>query len=200
MPVSVTTATALPAVTRQPENTMVTRSPSGTSPESFARASFSAGTLSPVREDSSTAKLSELSRRASAGTRSPVFRRMMSPGTSCAGSSSCTFPSRKTRQTGDESVLSASSAFSALRSCVTASAVFMTMTANTTTGSIKPSPSTMASVRLSTAAIRSMITETSLNCARIRRISFCLRGFSKTFAPKRTNRASASAALRPVSL
>ena len=137
IPVAVTTAAALPAVTRQPEYTQLALSPSGASSEKVAEASFSAGTLSPVSEDSSAARLSERMRRASAGTKSPVFNITKSPGTSSAGSASRTLPPRTTRHTGEDSDDSASSAFSALRSCVTASMTFITMIANTTSGSIR---------------------------------------------------------------
>ena len=116
MPVAVTTAAALPAVTRQPEYTQLALSPSGTSAENCAAASFSAGTLSPVKELSSTARLSERMRRASAGTMSPVLSMTISPGTSSSGSVSRTSPPRSTRHMGEESEESASSAFSALRS------------------------------------------------------------------------------------
>ena len=202
MPVSVTMATALPAVTRQPENTILARSPSGISPSSCASASFSAGTLSPVNEDSSTARLSDLRRRASAGTRSPVFNRMISPGTRCLGSHSPTEPSRSTRQTGEERLPSASRAFSALRSCVTARMTFITMTAKTTSGSMRlcsPSHSMIAIVRLRTAAMSRMMTDTSLSCARILTISLVFFSFSKAFGPYSSSRDDASCAVSPLS-
>ena len=135
MPVAVTTARALPAVTRQPEKTMFTRSPTGASSSVRTSASFSAGSDSPVSEDSSTARPVASMRRASAGTRSPVLRRTTSPGTTAEVSTSVRAPSRSTRQVGLLRSRSASSARSAPRSCVTARMTFMAITARMTTGS-----------------------------------------------------------------
>ena len=135
MPVAVTTAMALPAVTRQPEKTMLVRSPSAASSSGVAEASFSAASDSPVREDSSTARPVASMRRASAATRSPVLSRRMSPGTTSAVSTSTRAPSRSTRQVGLLRLESASRARSAPRSCVTARTTFRQMMTRMTTGS-----------------------------------------------------------------
>jgi len=54
-------------------------------PEKTASASLSDGSLSPVKEDSSTEKPSAFINRASAGTRSPAFSDRISPGTASGG-------------------------------------------------------------------------------------------------------------------
>ena len=60
---------------------MLTRSPSATSSAFNTSLSFSTGTDSPVKADSSTFKLAVLASRISAGTTSPASSKTISPGT-----------------------------------------------------------------------------------------------------------------------
>ena len=96
---------------------MLVLSPMGAFSATASRASFSAGTLSPVSADSSDFKLTLSRRRASAGTKSPASRKIISPGTSSLAAMICSFPSRSTLACGADMFFSASSAFSALLSC-----------------------------------------------------------------------------------
>ena len=119
----------------QPEKTIVARSPSGASSAMTASAAFSEGTDSPVSADSSLLRLTLRISRASAGTKSPASRRMISPGTSSAASMICSAPSRSTRAWGADRPFSASSAFSALLSCITPTMAFNITISRISTGS-----------------------------------------------------------------
>ena len=81
IPVSVITALPRPYVTKLPENTILVRSPRGTSAGRVSR-SFSTARLSPVRALSSTLRLAFSISLPSAGIMSPASNRMISPTTS----------------------------------------------------------------------------------------------------------------------
>ena len=119
MPVAVTIPSPWPWVTTVDIYTILTRSANGISCLQSARnsASFSTGTDSPVREDSSTCRLELLVSRISAGTCAPASRSTRSPVTSSAAGISLRIPSRITIVCGLVSFFNASSAFRAFPSC-----------------------------------------------------------------------------------
>ena len=115
IPVAVTTATARPEVTREPENTMLVLSASATAP-SFALTApvcFSTPRDSPVRELSLTVSPYTSSSRPSAATISPVSRSRISPGTTRADGMVMLRPSRSTLASGEERRFKLSRDFSA---------------------------------------------------------------------------------------
>ena len=175
------------------------RSPSAASAATSAFASFSAGTDSPVSADSSLLREALSIKRASAGTKSPASTRMMSPGTSLAASMVCSLPLRMTRAWGAESDLSASSAFSALLSCITPMmALAMTMpTMSSGSKNSEGSCEVSATTNEIAAAPSRIRIITSLNCSAKRwRLVFFLRS-RRRFSPCSVKRFSASAEERP---
>ena len=167
IPVAVTTATAVPYVMLQPEKTMLLLSPSGASAFGQALASFSAGTDSPVSADSSLFKLTLCKSLASAGTKSPASKRMISPGTNSDASMIDSALSRRTRACGADIFFNASSALSARLSCITPIMAFTTTISKISNGSKKPSgsPSTHATTKETAAAASNIRIITSLNCS-----------------------------------
>lgn len=179
---------------------MLWRSPSGASAATTASASFSEGTDSPVSADSSDFREEEVSSRASAGTKSPASSRTMSPTTSFEASTMASLPSRSTRACGAERFLSASSAFSALLSCITPiTALAMTMaTISRGSKNSEGSPVEQATMKEITAAASRMRIITSLNCSANRwRLVFFLPS-RRRFSPSRARRAAASWEDRPL--
>ena len=178
---------------------MLLRSPRGAFSSTWAVASFSLGTLSPVRADSSLFRLTLFSSRASAGMKSPASRRMMSPGTSWAASMTCSFPSRSTLAWGADMFFRASMAFSALDSCIMPSRAFNTTMSKISTGSKNSMGSwpKQATTKLTAAASSRMSIITSLNWSKNRwRFVFFL--FSASlFSPYRSRRCRASWLERP---
>mmetsp|Transcript_69054 Transcript_69054/g.192227 ORF Transcript_69054/g.192227 Transcript_69054/m.192227 type:complete len:248 (+) Transcript_69054:1181-1924(+) len=96
MPVATTMPLALPLVTLQPENTMVSGVSFSPSPDVFFFANFATSSGSPVRHISLTFKSSASYRRMSAGTTSPVPKSTMSPDTSVVVSILSSTPPRST--------------------------------------------------------------------------------------------------------
>ena len=140
-------------------------SPNGAFSSTTVSASFSDGTDSPVSADSSLFKLTLRIRRASAGTKSPASRRIISPGTSIAASITFSSPSRITLAWGADILFNASRAFSALLSCITPIIAFIITMARISTGSKNSFglPSMTAMANDTAAAISSMIIIASLN-------------------------------------
>ena len=103
-PVAVTWALACPFVMTVPAKTMSCRSLGRASGNACTAASLAAGNDSPVKVDSSTSNPTDSRSFASAGTRSPGFKRSMSPGTTCNVGTSTVFPSRSTVVVGDASL------------------------------------------------------------------------------------------------
>ena len=95
MPVLVTRSVPAPRVTWVFMNARSMRSPRA---ESAATGStcLGTGTLSPVNADSSISSVAAVSRRPSAGTRSPASMFTMSPGTSSSIGTEASLPSRRT--------------------------------------------------------------------------------------------------------
>ena len=114
---------------------MLSRSPRGAFSSTAASASFSEGTDSPVRADSSLFRPALFKSRASAGTKSPASSRMMSPGTRPEASMTCSAPSRSTRAWGADMFFRASRAFSAFDSCTTPSTALSTTMSRIRAGS-----------------------------------------------------------------
>lgn len=81
----------------------------------FSSASYAASTTRPPQQRTVLSSDVEMIRR-SAGTRSPSERRTKSPGTSCAGGTRCSAPSRITVQKAASMPLMASISFSVWRS------------------------------------------------------------------------------------
>ena len=142
----------------QPEKTMLLLSPSGASAFGQAPASFSAGTDSPVSADSSLFKLTLCKSLASAGTKSPASKRMISPGTNSDASMIDSALSRRTRACGADILFNA---------CITPIIAFTTTISKISNGSKKPSgsPSTHATTKEIAAAASNIRIITSLNCS-----------------------------------
>ena len=119
MPVAVTTAFPVPVRTLQPEKTILQRSAICAFSGRTASAFFSASADSPDKADSSHFNPEHSSKRASAGRISPLSKQRMSPGTRLAASMRFSCPSRMTFASGAAKFFNASSAFSALFSCIT---------------------------------------------------------------------------------
>ena len=149
---------------------MLLRSPRGAFSSTKASASFSEGTDSPVRADSSLLRLELSSSRASAGTKSPASRWMMSPGTSREASMTSVLPFRNTLAWGADIFFKASSAFSALLSCIIPMMALRITIRRMSTGSKNSigSPSTQAIPKEMAAAMSRMIIITSLNWSKNR--------------------------------
>ena len=142
IPVSVTTATALPPVTTVPMNTQFFLSPTPAS--ALTRPRFLVtGRDSPVRAASSTWRFAASRSLLSAGTRLPASRRTMSPGTRSFESMDSSLPPRRTRTWGETIALRASTAFSALYSWTKPRTAFMTTMMRMTQVSVMGSPSWM---------------------------------------------------------
>ena len=149
---------------------MLIRSPSGAFSSIEADASFSTGTDSPVRADSSHLRLAAWISRPSAGMKSPASSLTISPGTSWEASITCSTPPRTTRAWGAEMFFSASSAFSALLSCKTPRMAFKTTMTRIRSGSKNSDGScwTQATINEIAAAASRMRIMTSLNCCKKR--------------------------------
>ena len=191
VPVAVTTPRAAPAATSVPDQAMPARSPSGAS-AATAAVDFSATTDSPVSSASSMRSARAVSRRRSAGTRSPASISTTSPGTSASTGSTCRVPPRSTRAWGDSMSRSASMAASALPSCITPTMALVSTTARITPASTQwPSaPATAAP------ASRKMISALA-NCAPRRCASVRRGGAGRALGPWRCSRWAASAGVRP---
>ena len=207
IPVAVTTATPRPPVTREPENTMFTRSASGTSsagpplstaPRPFRRvfpktvSCLSTFSDSPVRELSLTCRPYTSIRRASAATKSPASSSRISPGTTWEEGMSACLPSRRTRASGEDRDFRLSRDFSAFWCCTVPNTAFSSSTAKITPA-LPGSPVTM---EIPAATIRIM-TSRSLNCSR-NTCHHCLRPASSiTFSPYCFSRSFASRLSNP---
>ena len=117
IPVPVTIARPVPCVTEVPLKIMLARSPSALASVSVS-GFLPTGTDSPVSEASAMRRLAALTSRPSAETESPSARTMMSPGTTSAVLMRMTLPSRSTEVCGAVICASASTAASALASCI----------------------------------------------------------------------------------
>ncbi len=115
-PVPVMTRTPLPCVTGVCMNAMFDWSPGPSGASGSVTASFAAGTLSPVRADSSIWSAWASMIRPSAGTWSPAEMNTTSPATSCSAGSSASAASRRTRAVAVIRDFSAFIALSALPS------------------------------------------------------------------------------------
>ena len=135
IPMAATTPAPAPVVMPVPANTMFFRSPRGASSLHRAAASFSTGTDSPVRADSSARSSTAFTSRMSAGTRSPARRMTTSPGTSWLLSTVCLRPSRTTVAWGEDSFFRAAMAWSAFHSCTVPITALHTTMARMMTGS-----------------------------------------------------------------
>ena len=149
---------------------MLVRSPRGAFSSMITDASFSEGTDSPVRADSSDLRLTLRRSLASAGIKSPASRRMISPGTSSEASMTFSSPSRITRAWGADILFRASRAFSALLSCMTPITALSTTISKISTGSKNSLGfcSTQATTKEMTAAISKMMIMASLNWSKNR--------------------------------
>ncbi len=127
-PVATTTQRPEPPATIEEENAIERRSPTP-APASTASVDFSAASDSPVSADSSMRKLLDCTRRRSAGTRSPLRSRTMSPGTISSASTSVHDPSRRTVALGESMSRMPSSAFSARPPCTKPMTALITATA-----------------------------------------------------------------------
>ena len=136
-PVRLTTALHLPATTSEPENTICLLSAAAVSSSGMNEMSFVAGSLSPVRSDSSQQSPVSSKMRASAGTRSPVERVMMSPGTRSSASILSVFPALMTVHFCMLYFFSDSTDFSALTCSRTERKIFSTMINAMTIGSVR---------------------------------------------------------------
>ncbi len=116
IPVAVTSTDPEPRVTFVFMYAMSTRSPSGVSAFSIGSTPFDAGTLSPVRADSSISSVAARMIRPSAGTTSPASTLRMSPGTIWSAGISTTCPSRITLAFTSIIEARAATAFAALPS------------------------------------------------------------------------------------
>ncbi len=115
-PLAVTTPMPRPLVTNVPLNPMLARSAAVASAATGSLV-FSVATDSPVSIDSSTLRLFVSISRISAGRRSPLSMRTMSPGTTSGAGMTRSRPSRRTRQSSIDIDCSACTSASALRSC-----------------------------------------------------------------------------------
>ncbi len=152
-----------------------------------------------MRADSSLFRLTLSSRRASAGTKSPASKWMMSPGTSSEASMTCSFPSRRTRAWGADRFFRASRAFSALLSWSMPMTALRTTMSRISTGSknSEVSPVVQAIPKETAAAMSRMMIITSLNWAKNRcRLVFFFCSAS-LFAPYRAFACSACFWVRP---
>ena len=119
IPVSTTTASPCPFTTTVVANAIFKQSAIHACSFKIALQSFSTGTVSPVKLDSSIFKLYVLINLQSAGTTPPASKTTTSPGTNWSLFICLTFPSLLTFTTGAVIFLSASSDFSAFASCTT---------------------------------------------------------------------------------
>ena len=117
LPVARTSATPWPCTTRDPENTNGWSSPPGRAAACWpSQFTLRTGTDSPVRSDSSVARLLQDRTAASAGTRSPSVSTRISPGTTSRPAMRRCKPSRTTSARGLDRSRRASSARSVFRS------------------------------------------------------------------------------------
>ena len=127
MPVDTTTPRPRPERTSEPMKATLRRSATGTSAWPGAGATtpahLSAGSFSPVSDDSSMDSSTVSNSRRSAGTRSPPAMTTTSPGTRSLASMSPSDPSRSTLQWCGASLDSAASDWSDLYSCTHATVV-----------------------------------------------------------------------------
>ena len=179
MPVAVTTASALPAVTMQPMNTV-------------SPAFLAAGTLSPVSMASLHCRAAALCSLASAAILSPASRRSTSPGTTVRALTVFCAPSRRTRAVGALSSFSASSVCSVRYSCKNPITAFSSTMAIMVTASAPCPISTLMSV----AAARMRII-TSLNCEKNMAATLACFFAARRFSPTCDRRAAACALVSP---
>ena len=189
MPVAVTTAMALPEVTREPENTILVLSARATADSLpfMALVCFSTLRDSPVRELSFTVNPWTSRSRPSAATRSPVSIIRMSPGTTIEEGMISSAPARMTLASGEDSCFKLSRDFSAFWCCTVPSTALSRRTANMTMA-LSGSP---VSMDTAAAAIR-MMTSRSLNWDRNTCHHWSLPLSSSTFSPYFSSLARAS--------
>ncbi len=198
MPVDSTRPTPAPEDMPVPEKAIFRRSARGASSGQTTSASFSTGTDSPVRADSSAISSTDRSSRRSAGTRSPVRSSTMSPGTSSALSIVSFFPARMTLAFGELSFFSASMALSARSSWTVPITAFIMTMDSMIMGSRKSASPCMAEAQKDTPALTSRIsTIKSLNCPRKRMSTLWRRAGRSWFLPCSERRRAASAGERP---
>mmetsp|Transcript_25277 Transcript_25277/g.79323 ORF Transcript_25277/g.79323 Transcript_25277/m.79323 type:complete len:321 (-) Transcript_25277:432-1394(-) len=178
MPVAVTTARPLPAVTSVPMNTMFLQSASATAVAPSRRTSSRAGdllfgSLSPVRLLSSVMSPALATTLASAGTKSPALSTRMSPGTTSRASTLMVTPPRRTLVRGGTRSSSAASACSLRYSCTKATVETMT-----TARAMLMASSNWRTRRLTPAEARSSRIMGSLNWSRY----FCSSVSSSSFS------------------
>ncbi|MBA7486965.1 hypothetical protein ES707_22527 [subsurface metagenome] len=130
--------------------------------------SFATDVDSPVKIASSVFRATTSRSRASAGMRSPASKRTRSPGTTFRDGMNCSVPSLSTRALGAVIFFMASIAFSDRYSCTKPTMALRNTMAPMVAASMNSSISPLVLVKASTMervmAIRSMITNMSLNC------------------------------------
>ncbi|CCZ95060.1 putative uncharacterized protein [Corallococcus sp. CAG:1435] len=169
-------------------------------------ASFSAGTLSPVRAASSALRLAHCKIRQSAGTLSPASSTTTSPTTSSWLFTIVTVPSRKTLQVDSVMDCNAFIACSALLSCTTPKIALSNTTTAIIIASAKDSFSfaglalfIITVTRLTTAAANKMIIIGSASCFKNFTKTGVFLPSSSLFAPFACKRRWLSSAERPFS-
>ena len=197
--------TALPYITIDDENAILTLSPSGASSGSTVGPSLGTGTLSPVSDASCMLMLLSFIILMSAGTIAPSSRYTISPGTSSLAGTTLSSPFLRTRALGAVIFLRASNASAAFFSWITPTEALRTITHKITMASGKPSPPPISSGKKyitseNIMARNKIITMMSDICSQI--ILHTLLGFTSlsTFLPYFCNRAAASSSERPSSL
>ena len=200
MPVSVTTAHALPAAALVPANTRFRHSAAGSCAEKISRASFSTGSDSPVSADSSVLNPVVEMSRPSAGMQSPSSSSITSPATTFSAGMRVSLPPRRTCATGALSFCSDSSAFSARLSCTVPMIALSTTMLRIMIGSRKSPFFSKNEVASDTpAAASKMSTIKSLNCIKNRCSSVSRRAARRRLGPSRRRRCAASVSDSPFS-
>ena len=190
-PVATTTACALPAASVVPRNRRERRSATGAS-SGAGSVDFSTATLSPVRADSSARTLAAVSRRRSAGTRSPAARRTMSPGTNSPASTCVSWPLRRTRATACPCLRRASSACRARHSVKNPTRAFTSRTTPMATAStVSPVATATPAAPISSSTIR------LANCSRSIRQADLGFASGRALGPYRSRRRVASSPVSP---
>ena len=148
IPVAVTSIAPVPRVTDVFWNTMLARSPSGTSSSASDATSLPIGALSPVSAASCVSRVAVRTSRPSAGTMSPASSSTTSPGTSWLAGICTSVPSRRTFDCGSCMVARASTLLRACISCRAPMRTFRT-TRNPTITAVEPCP--IAALTIATA-------------------------------------------------
>ncbi len=191
-PVAVTATVAVPRVTCVFWNTRFVRSPSAVPASSTLVPSLATGALSPVRADSWSSNVADVTMRPSAGTTSPASSNTTSPGTSCVDSTSSTAPPRRTRACGTCRCASASTlarAFSSWLDAIT--------TLNVTSPSTKMPVGICPTTKLRTATIISMMFIGFVSCPRATTHRLGGGSFGSSLGPYLLRRSSTSVPSSP---